>query len=106
MWGSELPTVYLSVPQRGRRAGCPEDQIEGPGTCTGELRLQAAPHPVAEGRMAGEPQASLQAISGGWIADEAQEAPAACDGVQAHGAGGGHGTERRLVYGLHERRAL
>ena len=74
MWGSELPTVYMSVQQRGRWAGCPEDQTEGPGTGTGKLRVQATPHPVAEGRMAGEPQASLQAISGGWIADEAQEA--------------------------------
>lgn len=96
----------MSVQRRSRWAGCPKDQIKEPGTGTGELRIQATPHPVAEGRMEGESQASLQALSGGGISDEAQEAPAACDSVQAHGAGSVHGTERRLVYGLDERRAL
>ncbi len=38
--------------------------------------------------------------------DGLQMRPRKPDGVQAHGVGGGHGTERRLVYGLHERRAL
>ena len=38
--------------------------------------------------------------------DGLQMRPRKPDGVQAHGAGGGHGTELRLVYGLDERRAL
>ena len=73
MRGAHLSTVNPQVWERGRWAGSPTDEDQGPGGSASELWVPTYPRAVETGGMAGEPQAGLQALLLGGAPHAAQE---------------------------------